>query len=81
MRGIPGLTIVDPCDAVDLEQAVLQIAAHPGPVYLRLLRGQVPVVLDEYDEMVASVFTEVIRPALADRGRLGGSGGGMRASG
>jgi len=25
------------------------IAAHRGPVYVRLLRGQVPVVLDEYD--------------------------------
>jgi transketolase len=48
-RGIPGLTIVDPCDALDLQQAVPQIAAHDGPVYLRLLRGNVPLVLDEYD--------------------------------
>ena len=49
MRGIPGMTIVDPCDALDIEQAVPQIAAHPGPVYMRLLRGNVPIVLDEYD--------------------------------
>ena len=49
MRGIPGLTIVDPCDALDLEQAVPQIAAHKGPVYMRLARGNVPLVLDEYD--------------------------------
>jgi transketolase len=49
MRGIPGLTIVDPCDALDIEQAVPQIAAHKGPVYMRLLRGNVPLVLDEYD--------------------------------
>jgi transketolase len=49
MRGIPGLTIVDPCDAIDTEQAVSAIAAHDGPVYMRLLRGKVPVVLDEYD--------------------------------
>jgi len=49
MRGIPGLTIVDPCDALDTEQAVPQIAAHPGPVYMRLLRGNVPLVLDECD--------------------------------
>jgi transketolase len=47
MRGVPGLTIVDPCDALDIEQAVPQIAQHPGPVYMRLLRGQVPLVLDE----------------------------------
>ncbi len=49
MRGVPGLVIVDPCDALDIEQAVPQIAAHQGPVYMRLLRGQVPLVLDEYD--------------------------------
>ncbi|HEX7748630.1 MAG TPA: transketolase family protein [Bordetella sp.] len=49
MRAVPGLTIVDPCDALDTEQAVTQIAAHDGPVYMRLLRGQVPLVLDEYD--------------------------------
>ena len=48
MRGVPGLTIVDPCDALDLEQAVPQIAAHKGPVYMRLARGNVPLVLDEY---------------------------------
>ncbi|VFR84360.1 Transketolase, C-terminal section [plant metagenome] len=49
LRGIPGLTIVDPCDALDIEQAVPAIAAHHGPVYMRLLRGKVPLVLDEYD--------------------------------
>ena len=25
------------------------LAAHPGPTYMRLLRGKVPTVLDEYD--------------------------------
>jgi transketolase len=49
MRAIPGMTIVDPCDALDIEQAVPQIAEHNGPVYMRLLRGSVPLVLDEYD--------------------------------
>ncbi|MGE2716784.1 transketolase family protein [Mycolicibacterium litorale] len=48
-RGMPNLTIVDPCDSVDIEQAVPQLAEHPGPTYLRLLRGNVPTVLDEYD--------------------------------
>jgi transketolase len=49
LRGCPNLTIVDPCDAVDIEQAVPALAAAPGPTYLRLLRGAVPTVLDEYD--------------------------------
>lgn len=48
-RGMPNLTIVDPCDSVDIQQAVPQLAASDGPTYLRLLRGKVPTVLDEYD--------------------------------
>src|SRR5579875_1255308 len=47
-RGMPDLTIVDPCDALDTEEATRAIAAHDGPVYMRLLRGKVPLVLDEY---------------------------------
>ena len=47
MRGMPGITIVDPCDALDIEQAVPAIARHTGPVYMRLLRGNVPIVLDD----------------------------------
>src|SRR3954464_12330285 len=49
LRACPGLTIVDPCDSLDIEQAVPALADHPGPTYLRLLRGRVPTVLDEYD--------------------------------
>ncbi len=48
-RGLPNMTIIDPCDALDIEQAVPAIAAHRGPVYMRLLRGKVPLVLDRYD--------------------------------
>ena len=48
-RAMPNLTIIDPCDALDIEQAVPAIAAYNGPVYMRLLRGNVPLVLDEYD--------------------------------
>jgi transketolase len=48
-RGMPNLMILDPCDATEIEQAVPLIAAHDGPVYMRLLRGQVPRVLDAYD--------------------------------
>jgi transketolase len=49
LRGMPNVTIVDPCDSVDIEQAVPALAATPGPTYMRLLRGAVPTVLDEYD--------------------------------
>ena len=48
-RAMPNMTVIDPCDAHEIEQIVPAIAAHHGPVYMRLLRGQVPLVLDEYD--------------------------------
>lgn len=46
MRMIPGLTIIDPCDATEIGAATSAIADHDGPVYMRLLRGTVPVVLE-----------------------------------
>ncbi|MBK8182939.1 MAG: transketolase family protein [Candidatus Competibacteraceae bacterium] len=49
MRAMPRMTVIDPCDALEIEQAVPAIAAHKGPVYMRLLRGNVPLVLDEYN--------------------------------
>ena len=48
MRGMPNLTVLDPCDAVEIDQATRAIADTPGPVYMRLLRGKVPNVLGEY---------------------------------
>lgn len=46
MRMVPGLVVIDPCDATDIMQATHAIAEHDGPVYMRLLRATVPVVLD-----------------------------------
>ena len=46
MRMIPGLVVIDPCDATDIVQATEAIADHDGPVYMRLQRAAVPVVLD-----------------------------------
>lgn len=45
MRGIADLTIIDPCDATELTQVVRAVADIPGTVYVRLLRGKVPVEL------------------------------------
>ena len=46
MRMIPGLVVIDPCDATEIEQVVHAVAEHSGPTYVRLLRGLVPRVLD-----------------------------------
>lgn len=52
MRGIADLTIIDPCDAVELRQVVRAVADIPGTVYVRLLRGHVPVELPAEYEFV-----------------------------
>lgn len=52
MRMIPGLTVIDPCDATEIQQATAAIADHDGPVYMRLLRGAVPVVLSPDEPFV-----------------------------
>jgi transketolase len=49
MRAIPQMMVIDPCDALETEQCVAAIVEHDGPVYMRLPRGRVPLILDEYD--------------------------------
>jgi transketolase len=38
--------VIDPCDATEIGQATAAIAGHSGPVYMRLLCGNVPIVFD-----------------------------------
>ena len=47
MRGIPGMTVIQPSDFVEAVQATKAIAKHNGPVYLRLGRGKVPILHEE----------------------------------
>jgi transketolase len=46
MSLIPGLVVIDPCDATEIAAATRAIAVYAGPVYMRLLRGKTPVVFD-----------------------------------
>ena len=47
MRMIPGLVVIDPCDATEIAAGDRRPSPIiDGPVYMRLLRGNVPVVLD-----------------------------------
>jgi len=47
-RGLPNMTIIDPCDADDIAGMVPAMSAHDGPVYARLLRGRVAKVLTRH---------------------------------
>ena len=47
MRALPNMTVVDVADAVEVRQVVAAIVDVPGPVYVRLKRGEIPVIFDE----------------------------------
>jgi transketolase len=47
MRALPNMTVIDVADAVQIRQVVPAIADLPGPVYLRLKRGEIPVIFDD----------------------------------
>ncbi len=62
MRAMPGMMVIDPCDAIEIEQVIPAIAAHDGPVYMRLLRGQVPCILDDYGYKFRLGKAQMVRP-------------------
>jgi transketolase len=47
MRALPNMTVVSPADPIAVAKLLPQIAAWPGPVYVRLNRNEVPVVFDD----------------------------------
>lgn len=47
LRGIPGLVLFEPVDAVQLAQALPAVAAYEGPVYIRMFRKLAPAVFEE----------------------------------
>ena len=47
MRAIPGMTVLCPCDAHEMHQAVKALLAYDGPAYLRLGRLAVETVTDQ----------------------------------
>ncbi len=44
MRALPNMTVLDVADAVETRQVVSAIVDVPGPVYVRLKRGEIPVI-------------------------------------
>ena len=47
MRTIPGMTVVNPADAVEARAAVEAALTHDGPFYLRFGRYALPIINDE----------------------------------
>ena len=47
MRGLPNFTVLVPCDPVETKQATVLAHEIEGPVYLRLIRHAVPVLVPD----------------------------------
>lgn len=53
MSAIPNMTVLTPCDATETRQAVRAAAAIEGPVYIRVVRNDLPDYIAETDSFDA----------------------------
>src|SRR6185437_8238708 len=47
MRALPNMLVLEPADALEIRQAVVALADHIGPAYMRLKRGESPLIFEE----------------------------------
>jgi transketolase len=50
MRAIPNMTVLSPVDGIETRKMVKAAVEHDGPVYIRILRNEVPDVSNESQE-------------------------------
>jgi len=56
MRSIPNMTVICPCDAIQVRAAVRAIYKYHGPVYLRISRNDMPDVLSKEEFEIGKVY-------------------------
>jgi transketolase C-terminal domain/subunit len=81
MRALPGMTIVDVADATQTTQVVAAIADLPGPVYLRLKRGEIPVIFPEDHHLSLDQAQVLVSGCDRTRRAAGTAGGGVTTGG
>ncbi len=59
MRTLPGMTIINPTDSVLTEASVRWAYNHPGPVYIRLEKGKLPLLYDDRNHDLQKGWSEV----------------------
>jgi transketolase len=58
MRVLPNMTVIVPADGVETKQVIHAISDYHGPVYVRLGRSKVPVVMpDDYEFKIGKAHT------------------------
>lgn len=50
MRAIPNMTVIAPCDAIETKKVTRAIAEYDGPVYVRVIRNDLPEIFPEDQE-------------------------------
>jgi transketolase len=73
MRALPNFTVIDVADAIEIAQVVPQLTTVAGPVYLRLKRGEIPVIFDDDHELsltTAQVLTAGSDVAIVTNGMM-----------
>lgn len=50
MRVLPNMTVVNPCDAVEMARTIEASRLHQGPMYIRMYREGLPVLHDYNDK-------------------------------
>ena len=63
MRSLPNMTVIDCGDATDVETVLPAIEDIPGPVYVRMLRGEVPRLFAAGEPLRVGGSRLVHRPA------------------
>ena len=81
MRALPGMTIVEVADATETGQVVAAIADLPGPVYLRLKRGEIPVIFPEDHRLSLDHAQVLVSGCDRTRRAAGTAGGGVTTGG
>lgn len=60
MRSLPNMTVIDVADATETRQVVREVADVAGPVYIRLKRGEIPVIFDDEHDFNLRHVQEVV---------------------
>ena len=62
MRTLPNMTIIAPCDSIEMKKLVMQTINHNNPIYIRLAKGGDEIVTSESDNVVLGKGVLKIEP-------------------
>jgi transketolase len=66
IKMIPGMTVLNPVDAVEVQKMMAQLVSHKGPVYIRINRNDLPVYTAPGGEYQPGRMYPIPGPAGAD---------------